>query len=543
MKAIAIVDADFATAPLGTRSRLNELLSGEPVVRRTLRRVLACKRIASVHLVVPAAQAGAARDAASGLDIQIETHQAGPPLWQRYVASSRKWALDGWRGGITGTTMFDETLHASVAEALTRRESADAVAIVPAAAAIVDPILLDRLVEHYEKVREQVRLAFTQSAPGLSACIYSTPLLTDLAAAGQFIGRLMAYRPAQPQREMNIQPCFYAVENTIAHAAGRCLADTQSGFDRIAGILRDCGENVDAAAASRWCSEQRFDVDTLPSEVEIELTTADPLPDTTLRPRGDAVPARGPMSIDLFERFVSELAAREDARIVLGGFGDPLMHPDWPRMLQCAANAGIFGVAVRTPGVHLDDAAIEQIFSSRVDIVNVLIDAQTSATYRKMHGVDHFEKVSSQIDVLIERSRQPEHQAIPLVIAEMVKTRETIPEMEAFYDHWLNKGCGATIAGPCRHGGRRVDLSVMNMAPPTRFACPRPFHRCMILADGSVTLCDEDFTGEHAIGSLTQCTLGEIWNNGRYSHVRHSHQNGNWDALPLCGSCNEWHRP
>ncbi len=543
MKILGIIDADFERSPLGTRARLAQPLAGQAVLRRTAQRVLEARRLTSVHCVVPGAQAGTARDVLAGLPVQIETQDAGPPPWQRFVASCRKWALDSCLGGLGGTTVFDESLHPWVAEGLTQREGAQAAAIVPAAAALLDPVLLDAMLEHYEKVHEEVRLTYTQSAPGLTACICGLPLLADLARAGQYIGRTMAYRPADPQREMNVQPCFYQVGGAIACAGGRCLADTSSGFDTVSRIIAELGERADAGAISRWLLQQHLYVPHLPDEVEVELTTQDPLAETTLRPRGACVPAREPMSEAIFARLVEALGGRDDVRLVLGGFGDPLMHPDWPRLLQIARQAGIFGLVIRTPAVHLDARSIEQIVAARVDIVNVLLDAHTPETYLAVHGADHFQRVQAAVESLLQAARRPEHGGVPIVACEMIKTRRTMPEMEAFYDHWLRKGCGAVIVGPSRYGGQRPDLAVMDMSPPTRAACRRLMRRCLVLSDGTVSLCDQDFTGGQVMGRLAEQGLAEIWTGERLAQTRLSHRAARWSNLPLCSACSEWHRP
>ena len=535
MKFLAAIEADFHRGALGTRSRLGDDLLGETVLRRTLKRVLECPRLASVHLIVDVGQEALAREAASGLSVKLETHSAGPPPWQAFVASARKWSLDAWRGGIGGTTVFDEAFNPWVLEALARREGVDAIACVPAAAAVFDPGLLGEMLAHYEKVHEDVRLTFTQSPPGLTAAIYSPAILADLAKAAQPPSRTMAYRPSDPHRDVILQPCYYSVAPSIAQSTGRLIADTGAALARVQGIL----EKGDAALFLR---QEKSCVPFFPGEVEVELTTEDSLPGTTLRPRGQTVGRRGPMDADVFGRLVDELARRDDARIVLGGYGDPLLHPDFPGLLRKCRSAGVFGVAVRTPAVTLDEATTEALIENQVDVLNVLLDATTPATYAQVHGADHFDRVKANLECLLaahKHSQQPR----PLLVCEMVKTRATLPEMEAFYDHWLTKTSAAVIAGPSAHAGRWHDLSVMDMSPPARFTCTRIFNRAMILADGRMTVCDQDFRGEHAVGSLVDHSLTELWSSPAMQAARNAELAGTHDGMAMCPACKEWHRP
>ena len=545
MKVIATIEADFRESPLGTVSRLGEALCGETVLRRTVKRLLAAKRITSVHVITEPTQRDEAEAALGDLDVRIEVHEAGPVPWQSYIRSARKWALDGWRGGLSDSTVFDESTHIWVLDALAKREQADGVVPVPAAAALIDPKLLDQMIDHFETVRDEMRLTFTQSAPGLSAAIYLPELLSNMAKSKQSTGRMMAYSPSEPRIDLLTKPCFYPVADTIAHAHGRCIADTQRTFNRMSRLCDELSndEAIDATAVSRWLMDHYWDdVCSLPGEVEIELTTDDPLPESTLRPRGQAVGRRGPMAPAVFGRLVDELAQRDDVRIVLGGYGDPLMHPQWPELIERCRSAGIFGIAVRTPAVHLDERAIEVLAEHRVDVLNVLIDAHSAETYHRVHRADHFDAVMANLERAFE-SQKRLGRPQPIVVCEMIKAHETIDEMEAFYDYWLRRTGTGVIAGPSHYSRQWPDRAVMSMAPPTRFPCARVFDRAMVLADGRVTACDQDFRGDHAVGSIAQNALEELWVGERMADVRRSHVRGTYDAMALCGACDEWHRP
>jgi radical SAM protein with 4Fe4S-binding SPASM domain len=125
----------------------------------------------------------------------------------------------------------------------------------------------------------------------------------------------------------------------------------------------------------------------------------------------------------------------------------------------------------------------------------------------------------------------------------LLKSHETMDDVEAFYDRWIRKTASAVIAGPSHYAGQWPDGAVVRMAPPTRFSCLRLPHRAMILADGRMTLCDQDFHGWHAVGSVRESPLAELWQGPALSAARQYHSNGVWNDLPLCRECDEWHRP
>ncbi len=549
MKIIAVCHADFDCSPFGTPARLEADLEGIAVLRRTLMCARAARRVASVHVLVPAPQRQRAESAAAGLDVQVETHEADPVPWQSYVASARKWSLDAWRGGLGSTSVFDETLHPWLLGALAQRESADGVVDVPAGASLLDCDLLDAMIAHYEQVHKQVRMTFTQAPPGLASAIYAPELLKDLTEANHWPGRMMAYQPAKPARDMIMLPCFYPPPFEVRTAVGRCIADTHSAVERMASIIQAAGNSAsndrtpDASAVARWLTASSVPrVGELPCEVEIELTTEDPLPDTTLRPRGRAINRHGSMPQPVFDTIIDELSARDDVRIVLGGFGDPLLADNFAQCLRKCRDAGIFGLAVRTPAVHLSDEAFDALLDARVDVVNVLLDAATPETYGRVHQADCFERVTANIDRLLAAHadrRQPQ----PLVVCEMTKTADTLAEMETFFDHWIERTGSAVLAGPGTYGGQWPNLAVMDMTPPLRSACRRLFARTMILADGSVTLCDQDFRGCHAVGKVTGSSVSDLWRSAALNDIRNAHLAGDWAACALCSPCRQWHQP
>lgn len=426
MKTIAAIVADFEIGATGLPSRLAQPLAGKPVLRRTLEQVCQCREFAAVHLLVPAGQLDRATAMSDGLNAQVTALADEPPPWRAWVQTARKWSLDGWRGGLGSSSVYDESLSPAALLRLATAQGAEAVADIPPAAALIDPALLDQLAAHFEKVHDQVRMVFTPAAPGLSAIIYETDLLKTLLESGQGIGPSMAYRPDDPRHDVIMQPCQYPADAAIARARGRCLADTSSGLDRLQRILADLGgedRGPNAAAVSRWLLDHELEPATTPDEVEVELTTEDDLAGSPLRPRGPAAGLRGPMATEAFEQLVGELAGRDDARLVLGGFGDPLAHPNWPKLIAIARAAGIYAVAVRTPGTRLDAQAAAVLCEQRVDAVNVLLDAACAQTYRNVHGADLFDAVTANVTGLMGAVRASGRPG-PMVVCELLKTRD-----------------------------------------------------------------------------------------------------------------------
>ncbi len=542
MKTIAAIEVDLERSPLGTRSRLATELAGRPVLRRTIERIRRAQRLASIFVVTPVTQQNRVAELIAGLDIPMETHAAGAPAWRGLVRSARKWAIDAWRGGVGSLCAFDEHTHPGILAALGRREGADAVASIPAAAILFDPQLLDEMIVHFEGESEDTRIVFCQAPPGLSALLARPSILEELHQVGHPLGALMNYVPDRPQFDLTSRSCCHLVPSILSETSQRFLADTQRGIDMLAEILGEHDEQT--LNAVRLCEldavRKAGHVDRLPREVEIELTTEDQQPQTTLRPRGQRVPPRGPIDVSLVGWIASQVAQYDDALLFLGGFGEPLLHPDLRGVLAACRQAGVFGLALRTNGLALDEAMIDLMSEFAVDTVIVTVDAYLPETYRALNGTDGLEIVVPNIDAMVARSRQ--RRDCPLIVPEMAKIRQTLPEQEAFFDHWFRRAGWANVVTPSHYAGQMPNQAVVNTAPPQRGRCGRLWSRMMVLADGTVVTCDQDFAARQPVGNARDQSLQEIWTGPAPTDLREAHTQSELTHLPLCPHCDEWHR-
>lgn len=540
MKIIACIAVDLERSPIGTPSRLRDDLAGKSILRRTVERVLRTERTPGVFVIAPATQAQAVRTMLDGLAAHVETYDGAEPPYAALVRAGRIWGLDGWRGGIGSLCAFDEDVLVSHLAVLAERERADAVFSIPAAAPLVDPVLLDAMAAHYEANIEQAKITIIQAPPGLGGMILGREVLAQLAPSGQPPGALLIYQPDRPAPDAAGKEACYRPAAEVIEARGRLICDTRRSTERVTDLLEAGGETMDAKAIGRRLSDRRRFIEPAPREIEIELTTDDPLwSSSLLRPRGAVVPRRGPISLGVLERILSEIREFDDMRIVLGGFGEPCAHPEFARVCRMIRDAGAMAIAVRTNAGIENAAAENAFFETPVDAVEVMLDATTAQTYQAVHGVDAFDAVSLRLERWTQR-RAEQSQVTPLLVPSFVKANENLHEMEAFFDGWQQR-FGSVLVTGYSHRAKQVDCrAVTSMAPPQRGACRRLFHRVLVLADGNVTTCDQDFAGRQIIGNTADTPILDLWQHAeRLNAIRRDEI----ASQPLCASCDEWHRP
>ena len=193
------------------------------------------------------------------------------------VVAARRWA-DGWRGGLLGTCDFDlgfdaasarrafglphgvpgmagacggsrdregaESSGAPTSAAPSRSRlaangseraillSGGAVLLVDPAAGLVDPALLDEVIEHAE-AHPNAELCFAPAAPGLAGTLIRLPLLDRLAAAGTHPGRLLHYHPDVLSREPLAEEMCVRVPTPVARSTRRFALSSDRQIARL----------------------------------------------------------------------------------------------------------------------------------------------------------------------------------------------------------------------------------------------------------------------------------------------------------------------
>lgn len=118
----------------------------------------------------------------------------------------------------------------------------------------------------------------------------------------------------------------------------------------------------------------------------------------------------GRMSVERFERLVAGLPAASASPVTLafGGFGEPLAHPEWRRLLASARARGL-RVEIITNGLLLDAAAAAEMVALGVGQVTVSFDGGDAEAYAWMRGASADDALAAihHLRDARRRTRQP----------------------------------------------------------------------------------------------------------------------------------------
>lgn len=535
VKVVGLIEANLAENPLGLASRAIEDLGGKPVLRRVVETVLKVPSIARTVVVTRPADGPAVREAVEGLPVDVRESELPDAPRRGILRRARKWARFGWRGGLHWTTAFDEHGWPKALLAAAEAAGADSAALFRAEAPLVDARLAESIVAHHLKFVGTYYFTFAQAPVGLVPEVCTIGFLKTMALTGQTPLEVLRYKKEDPKMDRVRAECHFDCGDTVRRAPFRLAADSGRGLAALRALWAACPD-PETADAARW-------IGTASRHPEAWLGGIPPFAsiEAVRSPGAAPVPAARnlPEWIDpaLFERLCRALSAADDACLSIEGFGDPLAHPELPRLLEALSRNRIYGRHLVSPGTHLTERAQDLLFEADLDVLEVPIGAHSAETYRRLAGADGFDRVRGNLRRFLDRRKERGGET-PFLLVSIAKRRETEPEVEAFYDDWLAAGAWPVIRPANRYAGQVPDASPF----PTNLAARRP---CVKIANelyidtaGEPLVCREDLAARHPLAG----DPAVAWAGERLSGLRAAHARGDWGAFPLCPDCTEWDR-
>lgn len=263
---------------------------------------------------------------------------------------------------------------------------------------------------------------------------------------------------------------------------------------------------------------------------------------------------RGRMDDALFEKLAEEIVSREEVHAFIPMLqNEPLLDK---RVFERVArirelSAGRIKTELVTNGALLTEETIGRIRESRLDILDISLDALSRDTYAKIRkGLDYDQVIAGVERVLA--ADLPDTS----VFVRLVRLRDNQHEVKAFARRWRARGVGVFVytahdrvgSVPEWNEAMRIpeeQLTVLQRLE-RRFAraymghCPIPFAMTNVLHTGDVLMCVHDWGRKEIVGNVRDQSLGEIWNGPRMREVRRLVSQRRYGELPACRDCSLW---
>jgi radical SAM protein with 4Fe4S-binding SPASM domain len=327
----------------------------------------------------------------------------------------------------------------------------------------------------------------------------------------------------------------------------------------------------------------------LPTELQLEVTGACNLACKMclVRYRPKLGRKSGAMCFHVFRDVVDALP--DLRKLTLQGLGEPLLAPDFFRMVEYATARGI-RTGFNTNGTFLTPPASERLVALGVDWLHVSLDGATRQTYESIRDGSDYGVVTRNIRALVGARRRlgSDRPTVQIVFVAMRRNLRELPALVELAAEWgvesvwvqnLSHSFGDTdpsgsyleirqfaerealwqgeyeraeaVFDEARAIGERlgVELRLPRLREPDApdplpggVGCHWPFESAYVTHDGKVQPCCMVMGADRAVlGNLEEAGFAEIWRSELYEDFRAGLQPG---GIPpeVCKGCSLYRR-
>ncbi len=287
---------------------------------------------------------------------------------------------------------------------------------------------------------------------------------------------------------------------------------------------------------NRLYHRRKVILDNRPTVYAVETTNHCNL-DCVMCPRPLMKRQKGFMDVALFEKIVKE--AEDFTSIVwLHLFGEPLLHPELDRIIECCHAHGL-QAGLSTNCMLLNEDISRKLLESGLDQMIMSLDGATEQTYKKLRKNGDFEQSVGNAMRFLDLKAQGGFKK-PVVSVQVIRMKETDEELDAYRRQWQGRRVHINIK---RLNTWPVELDRIdpNYRPAERkhivYPCKWLWRYAVVFWDGTVVPCFSDFDGEFVLGNLREQSLEQIWNGPAAVELRRQHVEGNFPQY--CVNCDE----
>jgi len=242
------------------------------------------------------------------------------------------------------------------------------------------------------------------------------------------------------------------------------------------------------------------------------------------------------MSFDLYKKIIDEAATIPlIERLTITGLGEPTLDPGLWEKIQYAHKAmhPKLEIDVYTNGSTLTDEMLHRFQKAGLSGLYVSVNGVDRLKRREIMGLDDYDRLEP---VLLKAIKDGIGNMKLTIAAVQEKDLFDGEEVMAFLKKW---------GGPYNQEGGHAFLHLEGnwagwnypVRTTQRNVCCRCTNHIMILVDGRVCLCCQDFEGLIIFGDLNNETLRDIYQKDEYVNYRQKQFEGKRGELNLCKTC------
>lgn len=244
----------------------------------------------------------------------------------------------------------------------------------------------------------------------------------------------------------------------------------------------------------------------------------------------------GIMDQTLYEKSIDEVVALGAKKIVLTGFGEPMLDKRLELKIKYAKSKGL-STYIISNGSILNSKRARTILEAGLDEIRISFYGMTPETYNAvMQGLDFNKTMTGMMEFLRLRDELGAKTKIQVSYLEMEENKADTGKFREFWESIVD---AIEIWRPHNFGDGRdyrdrvEEIEIKN-------TCGRPENGPLqIQWNGEVIPCCYDYNNQIILGNAFTTPVLEILNGPKYRLLRYAHRQKQFEMFPYCNQCDQ----
>ena len=234
-----------------------------------------------------------------------------------------------------------------------------------------------------------------------------------------------------------------------------------------------------------------------------------------------------------YERSIDEVVALGAEKIVLTGFGEPMLDKRLEDKVAYASSKGLSTYFI-TNGSALTPRRARKLLEAGLSEMRVSFYGMRPETYNAvMQGLDFNRTLKGVLEFLRLREELGATTRVQISYLELPENKS---DTEAFREYWLPKVDAVEIWKPHNFGDGRDYRD----RTEEKTSCGRPENGPLqIQWNGEVIPCCYDYNNQIILGNAFEQPVLDVLNGPKYRLLRHAHRMKQFGMFPYCDQCDQ----
>ena len=231
--------------------------------------------------------------------------------------------------------------------------------------------------------------------------------------------------------------------------------------------------------------------------------------------------------------------------VALFATGEPFMRQDLAEFVRKAKSIGYEYVFLNTNGILATPERAQPVLEAGLDSIKFSINAGTRQSYKKVHGVDHFDRVIGNIRwVHGFRAKSGLSYRIYVSMVPSTLSQDEWPLLVKLLGDYVDE---MDCRGCSNQGGNMLENNMTEKIDKRNLLgslnkgqhsgkCPDVFSRCTVTPQGYLSACVVDYRNYLVVADLNKTYVKDAWYSDSYTVLRKKHSQGNLEGL-ICYNC------